>query len=152
MLLAGVLVGDHAALGLANALNNNLLCGRGGDTAKILGLDIDADLVAQLGVLGIGLGLLQRHFSGGVQHLFHNRLDGVHGDGAGLLINVDKYVVQGCALGITLIQRFVGSYQCLRDPVQHVFLLNTLFLFQILQGLDHLTCHGSFLFLSQIFI
>ena len=148
MLLAGILVGDHAALSLADALNNDLLGSGGGDTAKILGFHVDADLVAQLGILGIGASLLQGHLGGGVEDFLHNGLDGVHGDGAGLLINVDEHVVQRGALGIALIQRFVGGYQCLRDPVQHVFLLNTLFLFQIFQGFDHLTCHGSFLFLS----
>ena len=151
VLLAGVLVSDHTALGLADALDNDLLGGGGGDAAEVAGLHVDADLVAQLGILGIGAGLLQGHFGGGVEHLLHDGLDGVHGDGAGLLVDVDEHVVQRGALGVALIQRFVGGYQCLRDPVQHVFLLNTLFLLQILQGFDHLTCHGSFLFLFKKF-
>ena len=143
VLLAGVLVGDHAPLRLADALDDDLLGGGGGDAAEIPGLDIDADLIPQLRVGRIGPGLLQRHFRGGVLHILHHGLDGLHGDGARLLIDVDKHIVQRGALGVALIQRLVGRYQCLRDPVQHVFLPNTLFLLQVFQCLNHLTCHDA---------
>ena len=50
MLLGVELIVDHAPLGLADALDDNLTGGLGGDAAEILGLDLDADHVAELGV------------------------------------------------------------------------------------------------------
>ena len=145
VLLGGVFIGDHPPLGLPDALDDDLLGRGGGDAAKILGVDVDADLVPQLGRGGIGPGLLQGHFGGGVLHILHHGLDGVHGDGPGLLVDVDEDVVQSGALGVALVQGLVGGHQRLGDPVQHIILPDALFLFQVLQGLDHLACHGSFL-------
>ena len=59
MLLGTELVIDHVPLGFPDALDDDLTGGLGGDTAKVLGLDLDADHISQLGVGQCAAGLLQ---------------------------------------------------------------------------------------------
>ena len=144
VLLGGKLLNDHAALGLADTLDNDLLCGLGSDAAEISNLDLDADLVAQLGIGRIFHRVFDGDLAGGVIVVFHDGLNSVHGNGAGVLVDVDEQIVQSSALGGGLVHSLIGCCQGLRNSVEHISLLDALFLLQVLKRFDHLDVHDFF--------
>lgn len=129
MLFGVKLVVDHAALGLADALDDDLAGGLGGDAAKILGLDLDADHVAQLGV-GQGLpGLLQGDFGGAVVYGLHHVLFDVHAYIALVRVGPDLDVISR-----PVVVSLVGGGQCLGNFLHHISRWDTLLLFDLGNG------------------
>ena len=136
VLLAVELIVDHAVLGLAQTLNDDLLAVAGGDTAELHALHGDVDDAAQLVLGGQPLGLLQRDLGAGVLHLLHDLLLDEHLQILLLLVHVHDDVLH--ALVIPLI----GGGQRLNDLAHHKALGNTAFLFQHRQrGEDLITFH-----------
>ena len=144
VLLGSKLFYDHAALSFADTLDDDLLCGLGSDTAEVCDLDLDADLIAQLRICGILHSVLDGDLAGGVIVVLNDGLYGVHGNGAGVLVDVDEQVIQSGALGCGLVHGLVGCCQGLRNSVEHISLLDALFLLQVLKRFDHLGVHESF--------
>ena len=95
MLLGGEGIEDHAALGLADALNDDLLGGLGGDAAERLRLHVDIDEVAEVGVLVDLAGLVERDLRGGREDVVDDLLLHVHVHI--VVLDLDKDVV-GIAL------------------------------------------------------
>ena len=129
VLLGGELVEDHAALGLPHALDDDLPGGLGGDAAEVLGLDLDAQHVPELGP-GQGLpGVLQGDLGVRVVHHLHDVLLDEHAHVPALLVGVHHHVV-----GDALVVPLVGGHQGLGDLFQHVGLGDALVLFNIGDG------------------
>ena len=124
MLLGGKFVVDHTALSLAHTLNDDLTGSLGGDAAKVAGLDLNADNVAQLGTGQLFAGLFQTQLGGGIVNRFHHVLLDEHTDLAGLFVALDNHVVAH-ALMVTLI----GRNQSLGDLFDHIGLGDAFLLF-----------------------
>ena len=113
MLLGREAVENHAALGLTDALDDDLLGGLGGDATEGLGLDILADEIAD-GAVRVDLpGGVQLDLGGGGHDLLHDFLLGVHPQIVLGELNVHVVGVAGAVL-------FIGCKQGLRDPVGHI--------------------------------
>ena len=113
MLFRGEFVKDHAALGLADALDDDLLGGLGGDTAEVLGFDLFVDQIAELHVGIDAPGGLDLDLGGGNVDLVYDFLLGVHLQS--ILAELDKDVV-----GVANAVLFVGGKQGLGDAVGHI--------------------------------
>ena len=137
MLLGGEDLVDDAALGLADALNDDLLGRLRGDAAELLGLHGDADDVAHGGLGLYPRGLVRRHLQGGILHFLHDGL--LDGDLDGLLLPVHVHHQGVRGGGIVLFQ---SREQRLPDAVDHVILRDPLFLFQIRDCFKELGVHG----------
>ena len=124
MLLGVELVIDHAALRFPHALDDDLAGGLGGDAAKIAGLDLDAQHIAQLRPGQRGPGLLQAHLGAGVIHLLHHILFDEHAHGAQLFVGVHGHVIPHA-----LVVPLVGRDQRLGDLLDHIGLGDALLLF-----------------------
>ena len=136
MLLGGELLIDDAPLRLADALDNDLLCRLGSDTAKLLGLNGDADHVAQLGPAADLLGGFQVDLHVGVLNLLHHGLFHAHFNALFILIQENLHVV--AALRIVPAE---GGQHGLVDLVVHVASGNTLFLLDILYSFKKFCVH-----------
>ena len=129
VLLGGELVVHHALLRLPDALDDDLAGGLGGDAAKALGLDLNADHVPQLGPGEGGLGLGQADLGGGVVYLLHHVLFQEHAHGVGLRIGVHHQVVAHA-----LVVPAVGGDQGLGDLLHHIAGLDPLLLLDLSDG------------------
>ena len=125
LVLLGVeLVIDHAVLGLAQTLNDDLLAVAGGDAAEFHIFHRNIHHAAQL-VFGAALfGVLQRDLVGGIHDLLHDLLLHVHAQVVLVLVHVHDHVLH--ALVIPLI----GGGQGLNDLAHHEVLGNAPFLLQ----------------------
>ena len=134
MLLGGEALKDHAPLGLANALDDDLLGSLGGDAAKGLGLHIHIHQVAQLS-MGVDA-------AGGVQRDLRRRSDDVvhhfflHIHMHSVFIALDEHVV-----GISILVFLIRGHQCLGDLFHHIGLGNAPLLLQLRQSSKNLLVH-----------
>ena len=99
--LAGVLLEDDLALGLAQALQDDLLRGLGGDAAGVLREDLDVDDVAEVGVGRDCLRLVEGDLDLVVLDLFDDGLLGEDAHGAGAAVDLDDEV--GVGEGVLLV-------------------------------------------------
>ena len=129
MLLGVKLVIDHAVLGLAQTLNDDLLAVAGGDTTELHVLHGQIHDAAQLMLGAEALGLLQRYLGAGVLHHLHDLLLYVHLQLLLLLVHIHDDVLH--ALMVAL----VSSGQGLNDLAHHKGLGNAALFFQ------HCQCH-----------
>ena len=136
MLLGSKLLIDDAALGLADALDDDLLGGLGGDAPELLCLHGDMQLVADLGALVDLLGGLENDLVAGVLDLLHDGLDDVHLDALFILLEDDFHIV--LALGIVAPE---GGKHGLPDLVVHIVAGNALFFFDVLYCLKKICIH-----------
>ena len=113
MLSGGEAVKDHAALGLADALDDDLLGGLGGNASEGLGLDLLVDQVAEGAVRIDPAGGLKLDLGGGGDDLVHDLLLRVHPQGG--LVELYEHVV-----GIAGAVLFISGKQGLRDLFDHV--------------------------------
>ena len=116
LVLLGVeLVIDHAALGLPQALDDDLLAVAGGDAAELHVVHGKVDGVADLILGGEGPGLLQGHLVGGIHVilLVHHGLLDIHLQGLMLLVHVHDNVLH---VGVVPL---VGGGQGLDDLIHH---------------------------------
>ena len=140
------------SLGLPDTLDNDLAGGLGGNAAKVLGLDLDADHIPQLGVGDGPAGLLQRHLGGRVVHGLHDVLEDEHAHLAGLGVGLDLNVVPGA-----LVVPLVGRGQGLGDLLHHIAGGNALLLLDLGNGGEKLlavvlAAVGLFRVLSRHFV
>ena len=138
VLVGGKLVIDHAALGLANALDDDLLGRARGDAAEFLGVHRDADLHAGLRFLVIFLRLGLRHLDRGVFYLLHDVGDDEHLHLLRVLVDLDDRVVGG--VGMLAAE---GRQDGLVYLVEHILAGNTLLPFNILNSAEELGVHGE---------
>ena len=136
MLLGGEGIKDHAALGLADALNDDLLGSLGGDAAEGLRLDVHVHKVAQLGVLADLAGGVEGDLRRGRQNVVHDLLLDVHVHI--VAVHLDEHVV-----GIAFLVLFIGGNQSLRDLVDHIRLRDTALLLKLSQCGKNFGVHFS---------
>ena len=138
MLLGVVFVVDHAALCLAQALNDDLLAVARGDAAELDVVDREVDDVANVILGGNGLGFVKAHLRAGVLDLFDDFLLHEHFQLALALVHVDHHVFHA------LVVALVGGGKRLNDLIHHKGLGNAAFLFQHRKCCeDFITFHGS---------
>ena len=138
LVLFGVeLLVDHAALRLANALNDDLLGSLRRDAAELLGLDRDADHVADLGALADAVRRFLTDLHIRIDHARDNRLLDDHFDLLFCLIENDLHVV--LAIGRVLAER---RQHGLTDLLVHIFARNTFFFFDICNCVKKFCVHG----------
>ena len=129
MLAGAVLIVSHAALGLADALNDDLLGSLCCNAAELLGLDANADKVTQRYTRADLLCVFQRNLGQRILCLVDNFLGCVHVDGLFVHIRLYIYVV---ALE-TVVVLFIRGQQCLTYAIEHIIDRNSFFFFQLLQ-------------------
>ena len=137
MLLGVELLVDHAALRLADALNDDLLGCLRRDAAELLGLDRDADNVADLGALADAVRRFLTDLHIRIDHARDNRLLDDHFDLLFCLIENDLHVV--LAIGRVLAER---RQHGLTDLLVHIFARNTFFFFDICNCVKKFCVHG----------
>ena len=138
MLLGVVLLIDHAALGLAQALDDDLLAVAGGDAAELDVIDRKIDDAAHLVLGGELLRVLERHLRAGVLDLFDNLLLHIHLQIALCLVHVHDHVLHA------LVVALVGGGECLHDLIHHKGLGNAALLFEHCKGgKDFIAFHGN---------
>ena len=137
MLLGVVLLVDHAALGLAQALDDDLLAVAGGDTAELLGLDRNADDVADLGALADAVRRLLADLNIGVDDALDDRFLDDHLDLLFRLVENDLHIV--LTVGRVLTER---RQHGLADLLVHIFARDALFLFNICNCIKKFCVHG----------
>ena len=138
MLLGGELLINDAPLGLADALNDDLLCGLGGDAAELLGLHRHADHVAHLGPAADLLGSFQNDLMAGVLNLIHDELVDIHVNPLLVLIQNDLHIV----LTLRVVAAESGQHS-LFDFVIHIGLGYALFRLDIRNCLKKFCVHFS---------
>ena len=142
-MLLGLKLGQHhAALGLANALDDDLLCGLGSDAAEGLGGDVDIDDIAQDGVRLVFARLLDGHLLVRLIDVVDDGLAHEHADVLALSVRDDVDIV-GHAVVFTLI----GGDERLAHAVEHVIDRDSLLLLQLLERgkkffIDHCGCNS----------
>ena len=136
MLLGGKGVEDHAALGLADALNDDLLGGLGGDAAELLRLDIDVHEVAELRVLVDLARGVERNFGCGRQNVVHDLLLHIHVHVVAL--DLDEHIV-----GVAFFVLFISGNERLRDLIDHVGLRDAALFFELRQSGENFGVHFS---------
>ena len=134
MLFGRERVEDHAALCLADALDNDLLGGLGGDAAKVLRANIDIHEVSELGVLVDLPGSVERNFGCGREHVVDHLFLYVHLEIA--VFYLDEHVI-----GIAFLVLFIRRDECLRDLVDHVLLRNAALFFELGQRRENFSVH-----------
>ncbi len=139
MLAGGELVIDHAALSLADTLNDDLLGRLRRDAPELARIDRHFDLAAELGALGDLLRLLKRELNGGVFDLLlrHHIAQNVHIDLFLFLVHLHDHVVR--RIGIVLAE---GSQHSLVDLVVHILAGNAFLPFDILDGTEKFCVHA----------
>ena len=138
LVLLGVeLLVDHAALRLADALNDDLLGSLRRDAAELLGLDRDADHVADLGALADAVRRLLADLDIRVDDARDDRLLDDHLDLLFRLVENDLHVV--LAVGRVLAER---RQHGLTDLLIHIFARNTFFFFDICNCVKKFCVHG----------
>ena len=124
MLLRRERVEDHAALGLADALDDDLLGRLGRDAAEGLRLHVDVDQIAQLRGLADLAGRVERDLGGGGDDVVDDFLLHVHVHI--VVLDLDKDVI-----GIAVLVLLVCGDERLRDLLDHVALRDPAFFFQL---------------------
>ena len=137
MLLGVELLVDHAALRLSDALNDDLLGSLRRDAAELLGLDRDADHVADLGALADAVRRLLADLDIRVDDARDDRLLDDHLDLLFRLVENDLHVV--LAVGRVLAER---RQHGLTDLLIHIFARNTFFFFDICNCVKKFCVHG----------
>ena len=128
---------NHAALRLADALNDDLLCSLRRDAAELLGLDRDADHVADLGALADAVRRLLADLNIRVDDARDDRLLDDHLDLLFVLVENDLHIV--LAVGRVLAER---RQHGLTDLLIHIFARNTFFFFDICNCVKKFCVHG----------
>ena len=143
MLLGGELVIDHAALGFADALDDDLLCRLCGDATEFFRFDRDADNVADVRFLVVAVRFVQQDLRGVVYvlALLHDRFENGHGNALLILVHEDLNVV--LAVGIVALE---GGQKSLLDLLLHIAAVNALFLFDLLDSVKKFGVHCTHLF------
>ena len=136
MLFGGKLLVDDAALGLTNALDDDLLCSLCGYAAELLCLNGNLDGIADLGTLGYLLRSLKVYLKSFVLDLLNGNLVDIHLDTLSALIKQDFDIVS--ALGIITAE---GRKHRLLYLVIHVFPGNALFFFKIFDCREKFCVH-----------
>ena len=151
VLLALELGDDHATLRLADALNDDLLCGLGSDAAERLGRDVDVDDVADLRIYLVVGSLLEGDLLVGLIKILgaDDRLAHVHTDGLFLAVRLNVNVV-----GHAVVVALVSGDECLTYAVEHVVHRDALLFFELFQGVKKFCVHhffqsNSFLYLDR---
>ena len=134
MLLGGEGFKHHAALGLADALNDDLFCGLGGDAAEIFGLDLDIDQITDLCILLNFSCSVQSNLRCGRNDLVNDLFLRIHKHLVLVQLNID-------VVGIAVLILFVSGDQRLRNAVYHVIDRNAAFLFQLTQSSKDFRIH-----------
>ena len=129
MLLGGEGIEDHGALRLPHTLDDDLAGGLSGDTAEVLGLDLNAQHVAQSHPGQSPAGVGDGNLSVGVGHFLHHFFFDKHAHRALLFVGVHDHVV-----GDPGVVPLVGGHQSLGDLVDHVTFGNALFLLNVGDG------------------
>ena len=124
MLLGVVFVVDHAALGLSQALDDDLLAVARGDAAKLDVVDREVDDIADIVLGRDGLGIIETHLRAGIFDLVDDLLLHEHLQLALALVHVDHHVLHA------LVVALVGGGERLHDLFHHKALGNAAFLFQ----------------------
>ena len=137
MLLGVELLVDHAALRLADALNDDLLGCLRRDAAELLGLDRDADHVADLGALADAVRRFLADLNIRVDDARDDRLRDDHLDLLLVLVENDLHVV--LTVGRVLAER---RQHGLTDLLIHIFARNTFFFFDICNCVKKFCVHG----------
>ena len=138
MFLGGELLIDNAPLGLADALDDDLLGSLGGDAAKLLGLHRHADHIAHLGPAADLLGSFQNDLMAGVLNLIHDELVDIHVNPLLVLIQNDLHIV----LALRVVTAESGQHSLL-DFVIHIGLGYALFSLDIRNCLKKFCVHFS---------
>ncbi len=138
MLLGGELLVNDAALRLADALDDDLLCRLGGDAAELLGLHGNGDQIAELGAAADLPGGLEIDLVAGVLDLLHHGLHDVHLDALLVLVDDDLDIV--LTLGIVAAE---SRQHGLTDFIVHIVAGNAFFLLDVLDGFKKFSVHAS---------
>jgi hypothetical protein len=137
VLLGVVFVVDHAALGFAQALDDDLLAVARGDAAEFDVVDGNVDDIADIVLGGDGLRVIEAHLRAGVLDLIHDFLLHEHLEFALALVHIDHDVFHA------LVVALVGGGERLNDLIHHKGLRNAAFLFQHRKRCeDFITFHG----------
>ena len=137
MLLGVVFVVDHAALGFAQALDDDLLAVARGDAAEFDVVNGNVDDIADVVLGGDGLRVIEAHLRAGVLDLIHDFLLHEHLELALALVHIDHDVFHA------LVVALVGGGERLNDLIHHKGLRNAAFLFQHRKRCeDFITFHG----------
>ena len=130
MLLGVELVVHHAALGLPQALDDDLLAVAGGDAAELHRVHGEVDDVSHLIAGGDVLGLLHQDLIGGVHIVLlgHHVLLHEHLHGVAHLVHVHDHVLHAVVIPL------VGGGQGLDDLIEHEGLGDAPLLLQQFQG------------------
>ena len=137
MLLGVELLIDHAALRLADTLNDNLLCSLRRDTAELLGLDRDTDDVTDLGALADAVRRLLADLNIGIDDALDDRFLDDHLDLLFRLVENDLHIV--LTVGRVLAER---RQHGLTDLLVHIFARDALLLFNICNCIKKFCVHG----------
>ena len=121
---------DHAALCLADALNDDLLCGLGSNAAEGLGRDVDINDIAYHRVVLVLGSLLEGNLLVRLLQILrlNNRLADKHVNGLLVAVRLNVNIV-GHAVVIAL----VSGDQRLTYAVEHIVHRNAFSLFQLFQ-------------------
>ena len=134
MLFRRECVEDHAALCLADALDDDLLGSLGSDAPEVLGAHVDVYQISQLGVLVDLARGVERNFGGRREHVVDDFFLHIHLEVS--VFNLDEYVI-----GIAFLVFFIRRDQRLRDLVDHVLLRDAALFFQLRQRRKNFSVH-----------
>ena len=149
VLLALELGDNHAALCLADALNDNLLCSLGSNAAEGLGRDVDINDIAYHRVVLVLGSLLKSDLLVRLVQILRldNRLADKHVNGLLVAVRLNVNII-GHAVVIAL----VGGDQRLTYTVEHIVYRNAFFLFQLFQRVKKFCVNHFFLFSSFLYL
>ena len=142
MLLGRERVKDHAALSLADALDDDLLGGLRGDAPERLRFDLGVHKVAELGVGADFPRRVERDFGGGGDDVVHDLFLDVEPHIA--VGNIDEHII-----GVAFLILFIRGDQRLRDLVDHICLRNAPLLFELRQCGKNFGVHFSSILLVK---
>ena len=103
MLLGVVFVVDHAALGFAQALDDDLLAVARGDAAEFDVVDGNVDDIADIVLGGDGLRVIEAHLRAGVLDLIHDFLLHEHLELALALVHIDHDVFHALVVALVAV-------------------------------------------------
>ena len=135
MLFRRECVEDHAALCLADALDDDLLGRLRSDAAEVLRLHIDVYQIAQLRGLADLAGRVERDFRGGGDNVIDDLFLHIHVHV--VVLDLDEDVV-----GVAILVLFVCSDESLRDLLDHVALRNPAFFFKLRKRCKNFGIHN----------
>ena len=139
--LGGIALVHGTALSLADALDDDLLGGLGGDAAELGDVHGNGDGVAQLDVGVVAAGGVDVDLQSDIGQLLHNGLDLVHAQT--FLTDAHDNVLSG-DVAMILAVLAVGVGQSLLQAVDHVLHGNALELLQLAQAFKDLLAHIDF--------